>query len=110
MKDSTREHTLGKSNEALVDFDCEYISGDKETAVTAIQGTIRVSLVYAPLFNSLRTVPSISFSLNGFGIMASTPLMPALSQCLSSVNPVARMTGIFRECSSKIRADSQTFI
>jgi hypothetical protein len=58
MKDSTREHTLRKSNEALLDFECENICGDKETAATAIQGTIRLSLVDAPLFNSLRTVPS----------------------------------------------------
>jgi hypothetical protein len=110
MMDNTTEQNPRKSSEGLLDFDCEDICREEGTAMTAVQSTIRLSLLYTPLFNSLRTVPSISFSMNGFGIMASTQLIPAFSQCMSSASPLATMTGIFGECSLKIRANSQTFI
>ena len=56
------------------------------------------------IFNSLWTVFWISFNLNGFRIMASTPFNVSLSKCASSRDPDTTMNGVFGDrCLIKAR-------
>jgi len=82
-----------------------------------IRGTFLISFSpsrhdfhYAPALSSPRTVLSISFSLNGFRIMASTQLVFVFPQCISSHAPDTTMTGDFGARSLRSRDNSQPFI